>query len=333
MVGFALGWVGLSSLLGVAHAGPFTHKTSQGEWVSNPVERPLVMPKGWLEVGAAFETKTSTEYRGTDGVRRSQPAGVRWRYSQTWLELRQGFSDRVTLYGRAPIVSARLDLAGGSHISTTDVGDARLGLVAQPWEVGPHSLGFSLELKTPTGVEWPEGSGGADDTSGFLTGTGTTDLSGRLHGRYSVAERLLLGANLGYVHKFAAVVGYVQEVGGFGNGIIDPGDVVELTASIQALVVDGVSVTAGADYRLMGQAEVGVTGDGGDGLQPVLPSGGRWFDVSTKVTVEPTPHLSAEVWLSRDLAGGDTRPFAHLGLEDFAPQPGWTYGLRGVTRW
>jgi len=333
MGGFGALAVSIGALTGAADAGPFTAKASQGDWVADAVVRPLVMPKGWLEVGVSADTKLSTQYRGGDGQLRAQPDDLKWRYSRLWFELRQGFSDRITLYGRVPIVDARLDLAMGSQVSTTDVGDARLGVVVQPWLDWPADLGFSLELKTPTGVEWPEGSGGPDDTNGFLTGTGTTDLSARVHGQLTVLERIRLGAQLGYVYKFAAIVGYVEEVGGFGNGVIAPGNEVHLGTSAMGKVVDGVSVSVAGHYRHTAEFQIGVSGPDERVLRPIKPSGGDWFDARLTLSLEPSEHWLVEGWAERDLAGGDTRTFAHLGLEDFAPQPGWTYGSRVAFRW
>ena len=325
--------VGISVLTGAADAGPFTAKTSQGEWVENAVMRPLVLPKGWLEVGIGADTKKSTQYRGGDGGLRAYSEDIGWRYSRLWFELRQGFSDRVTLYGRVPIVDARLDLAMGSQVSTTDVGDARLGVMVQPWLDELVDVGFSIELKTPTGVEWPEGSGGPDDTHGFLTGTGTTDLGANVHGRLALMERFKLGADIGYVHKFAAIVGYVEEVGGFGNGIMDPGNEFRLGASVMGKLIDGVSLSVAGRHRSIGEAQIGVSGDGERVLRPIRPSGGEWFDASVTLSVEPSRHWLVEGWTARDLTGADTRTFAHLGLEDFAPQPGWTFGSRVAARW
>ena len=74
--------VGISVLTGAADAGPFTAKTSQGQWVENAVMRPLVLPKGWLEVGIGADTKKSTQYRGGDGGLRAYSEDIGWRYSR-----------------------------------------------------------------------------------------------------------------------------------------------------------------------------------------------------------------------------------------------------------
>ena len=78
------------ALTSIGQAGPFTPKSSQGSWVQKQVERPLVLPKGWLSVGVAVDTKRSSQYRGADGQLRAQAKGVVWQYTRLWFELEQG---------------------------------------------------------------------------------------------------------------------------------------------------------------------------------------------------------------------------------------------------
>ena len=128
-------------------------------------------------------------------------------------------------------------------------------------------------------------------------------------------------------------MGYVEEVGGFGNGVIDPGNELHLAASVMVRAVDGVSASVSGHYRHMGETKIGVNGDGDTTLRPIKPSGGDWFDARLALSVEPSDHWVLEGWASRDVLGGDTRTFAHLGLEDFAPQSGWTFGTKVAVRW
>jgi len=325
--------VGLAALSTAADAGPFTPKSSQGAWVANQVERPFVLPKGWLSVGVATDTKKSTQYRDVRGQLRPQKAGVAWRYTRIWFEVEQGFSQRVTLYGRAPLVSAKLDLATGGDISTFDVGDAHLGFVTQPWLDGPHSAAFSMDLKTPTGVEWPSGVGGPGNTESFLTGTGTTNIGLFAHGKLVFFAHLEMGMDLGYVHKFPAIVGYVEQVGGFGNGVLNPGNELQLNGRLAGQVLRRVALSVEARLRQMGQAEIGVSGSGADTMSPLGHTGGTWVDAQVGLSVDPSDNWSLEAWVVRDVEGADTRTFAHLGLEEFAPQSGWTFGGRAVCRW
>jgi hypothetical protein len=323
----------LASFSGVAEAGPFEPKSSQGDLNSAPIQRPFVLPKGWLELGLATDTKRSTHYRGSDGGLRAQEPGVAWRYSRVWFEVRQGFSKRVTLYGRVPMVIASLELAGGNDINTVHVGDSHLGVVTQPWLTGPHSLAFSADLKLPTGVEWPSDVGGPGNTRSFLTGTGVTNLGLFTHGALVFLERIRLGADLGYIRKFPAVVGYVEQVDGFGNGVLNPGDEWVVNGRLMGAIVPKVTLGVEARYRWMGEAEMGVTGSGSDTMSPLRHTAGSWLDGRLILGVEPVDHWELQAWVSSDLSGADTRTFAHLGLEEFSPQPGLTIGGRVVCRW
>ena len=325
--------VAISALSGVAHAGPFTPKASQGALTETQVQRPFVMPKGWLELGVAADTKYSTRYRASDGGLRAQDPGVAWRYSRVWFELRQGFSKRITLYGRVPLVISSLELAGGNDIDTFDVGDAHLGVMTQPWLRGPHSLAFSVDLKLPSGVEWPSDTGGPSNTRSFLTGTGVTNLGVFTHGRMVFADLIRVGADLGYVRKFSTIVGYVEQVDGFGNGVLNPGDEAVVNGSLMGQIGSMMALGVEAKYRHVGESEIGVSGDGDDTMSPLKHTSGSWLNGRIVVSVEPTEHWELQAWVEQDLAGADTRTFAHLGLEEFSPQPGLIFGGRVVCRW
>lgn len=322
-------------MLGLAHAGPFTHKTMQGPWPERQVQRGLVLPKGWLEVGLAADTKQSDDYRGTDGVIRPQPPGVNWRYSRLWLEIRQGFSSRVSLYARVPWVMSELQPVGGNEIQTIAMGDAHTGLVFQPWDTGPHSVAFSADLKAPSGVEWPSGAGGPQQTVSFLTGTGITNVGLFAHGKVVAGTWGSASMDVGYVHKFPGIVGYVIQVDGFGNGYLNPGNEVRLGGSLTGQMGSMIAVTAGANWWAQGEAQIGISGPGTSSLQlsPIRHTSGDWLDGSLAISVEPTQHWEFELNAEQQLLGSDTRPFAHLGLEEFSPQPGWRWGVRMVSRW
>ena len=101
-------WVWMAVLAsGVARGGPFTHKTSQGDLAENQVDRRIGMPKGWLELGLSADTKSSTAYRDASGKRHDYGNDTRWRYSRLWFTVRQGFSQRITLYGKGSPLSQR----------------------------------------------------------------------------------------------------------------------------------------------------------------------------------------------------------------------------------
>jgi len=324
----------LGGLSGAASAGPFTPKTMQGSLPETEVERALVLPKGWLEVGLSVDGESSVSYRGSDGVEREQPGGFGWTYSRMWLDIRQGFSPRISLYARVPWVRASLQPVIGRPTTTVAMGDAHTGVVYQPKPASPHSLAFSVDLKAPSGVEWPTGTGSAGDTQSFLTGTGLTNLGLFSHGKVVLGRVASAEIDVGYVRKFPGVVGYVVEVGGFGSGVLNAGDELDARGHLTGQMGSMLWLRAGLDYRYLTETWVGVNGPlGGRIMRPVRHSSGSWMTGEAVFGVDPTDKWTIEMRVRRDLMGGDSRPFAHLGLEELSPQPGLGLGLGVVSRW
>jgi hypothetical protein len=292
------------------------------------------MPKGWLELGIRADTKRSTQYRDSAGTLQNHD-GV-WRTSHLWLEIRQGFSPRVTLYGAVPWVMPEFAPVTGTVTRTLAMGDAHVGLVVEPWSWDAASIGLQVDLKAPSGVEWPGGvSSGPDQVESFLTGTGVTNLGGHLLGRATLADRIGLRLSAGYVAKFASVVGYVVQDDGFGNGWIDPGDELRLDGEITGQILKPLALSLGSTLSRRGVTTMGVSGPGTTGRSMSALPGGRAQFVDGRVVLswEPTAHWEVHGHVARDLAGTDTRTFAHLGLEELSPQPGTELGLGLRARW
>jgi hypothetical protein len=323
----------VGALSGAAEAGPFSSKSSQGELARRSVDRTHVLPKGWLELGLRLDHKSSDQYRGADGGLREQPAGMTWQHSRAWLEVQQGFSSRVMLYARIPYVRSSLLPATGNDITTLAMGDAHTGVVFQPFRLNAIDVAFSADLKAPSGVEWPKDTGGPGNTGSFLTGTGITNVGLFAHVAWRYDGLLKASASTGYVRKIPGIVGYVVATEGFGNGVINPGDEWSSTAELKGNVTEYAWARVGADFRRMGETKIGINGDGERQMDPVRHSAGQWLDVSAALGFEPTEHWLVEAGASLDRLGGDTRPFAHLGLEEFSPQPGLEWSGKVAVRW
>jgi len=319
---------------GIAQAGPFTQKSSQGEAPETQVDRRLVLPRGWLELGVRADSKSSNAYRDGQGRRKQRESN--WRYSRGWLDVRQGFSKRITLYGSMPWVMAELSPQAGTVTRTVAMGDAHIGLVAEPWNWEEVGLGFSMDLKAPSGVEWPgDVVSGPDQVSSFLTGTGTSNFAVQALGRAVIADRIGVRAGVGYVHKFAGVVGYVVQDDGFGNGWIDPGDEIRLDADATGQIIDSLALSLGARWSRRSAYKMGVSGPGTTRrVMSELPGGaGSFLDARVGLSWEPSDHWELHAHGARDVAGSDTRVFSHLGLEEFSPQPGIEAGMGVRVRW
>lgn len=323
-------------LTGAALAGPFTHKAMAGDWPERQVERELVLPKGWVQIGLTADHKAATRTRDRAGQPQDMAPGVAFRYSRTWLRVDQGFSSRVRLYAHAPMVRAALVRDGETAVSTTALGDVRAGFVAQPWLDTRVRGALQVELKAPTGVEWPgSATGGAGNTSSFLTGTGTTDLHLTLHGQLGLGGAGRLRAEAGYDARLPGVVGYIVEVDGQANGWLNPGDVWRGRLEGTAQLGPDLALTAGGTARAVGWYRSGTSGPSiwRAELYDIPSSYGNFVDVDGRISYEPDPHFEVAATAAYQVVGGYTGVFSHLGLDDHSPLPGLTLGLDLVTRW
>ncbi len=328
---------GLAGVLwmAVTQAAVLGPKTTMGELPSREVDRELVLPRGWVAVSIGLDTKISRSSRDALGQVQEWEGGTRWRYSRAWLEVHQGFSARVTPYLRVPFVNANLRTSDGETVSTTALGDVHAGLFFQPWRGGPRTFAAQLDLKSPTGVEWPGSpmDGGAN-TDSFLTGTGTTNVGLHLHAHARMGDLTRLEGRLGAVARLPAVVGYVQEVGGFGNGWLDPGDEAVGAVGLRVQARDDLHLNVEVVASARGTTWVGTSGESvwRVSWDPMMDPG-LFLDGSFGFGWDVSKRWSVEGALGRSFLGGDTRTFAALGLEEFSPQPGVVGALSLEGRW
>ena len=317
--------------LSQAEAAP--SKTMMGPLPTRQVERALVLPKGWVQVTLEARAKWSEGWRDEAGTFQAYGDDTQWFHSQYSLRIEQGFSSHWMPYLDIPYVVSSLRLSDDT-ITTASLGDAHTGLVWQPVLDRPWRLGLQVDMKAPTGLEWPgDFIGGAFNTSSFLTGTGTTNLGVFARGR--VGNSLVaLDARVGYILKFPGIVGYVVEPDGFGNGWIDPGDALLVEGGALLQLGDALLVRAEGSYSARGDYRVGTSGESvwSVAWQP-LADGGRFLDARVEASYEFSPRCGVVIGASKDLLGSDTRSFAHLGLEEFSPQPGLSADLGLVARW
>jgi hypothetical protein len=318
------------------HAGPFTHRSSQGAWVERQVEREFTMPKGWLQLELAADSKGSHGSRDNTGAIVPHDDGTAWQYSRLWLNIHQGFGQRVSIYAQIPVVHAYLKSASGASTGTLAMGDVHTGFWFQPWRDNAWALALQGDLKAPSGVEWPgDFIGGSANTSGFLTGTGITNVGAHLHLRRTLGSAAALRARVGYVRKFPSVVGYIIEDDGFGNGWLDAGDEFLGGLEAQVQIADAWAVTGGATYSHRGVYRMGVSGEGAASLDlsSIPNSAGDFVDAGLSLDFSPSTWVELGLGAQAQVLGSDTRLFSHLGLEEFSPQPGLVLDLRGAVRW
>lgn len=334
------------------YAGAFGDKAMRGPWPERAVQAELVAPRGRWLLALGATSRASTGVRGAFGVVVPYDDAT-FRYSTLTIGVETGLSDRTTLYLRAPWVSAHLTNGRGANVGTIAFGDAHSGVRYQPWLARAHAVAFELDLKSPSGLEWPGNTrGGPAYTEGFLTGTGTTNVSAAALGRLRASDAFAVDVRLAYTHKFAGVVGYVVESGGFGNGWLKPGDEARLDVRVTQQLGDDVAIGLSGAARRVGTYLIGVSGPGATGLETYWlggeeaytyadgttgtietdPSG--WFvDAAAHAQVTAGEHAVFGADASLSLLGTDGRFFSHLGLEEFSPHPGLTLGASGAVRW
>ena len=322
--------------LSAALAGPFSAKTMQGEFPLRQSDRELVLPKGWLQIGLSAEHKSSQHYRDANGVLTERAGDTVWLYRQSWLRIEQGFSPRLTRYAHIPFVQSTLRNGSGLDLTTQALGDVQSGIRFQPLLQTRHKLAFSLNLKSPSGVEWPSDYiGGASNTSSFLTGTGTTNLGLDVHTRARVSDDFLIDLRTGYVHKFPAIVGYVLETDRFGNGWLNPGDELYVQTSMLVQVGDQITVQGDLQHSTREAHRLGVSGPSTSQVELETLSGTQatYTHAGGSLTYSPKQQVEFRAGAMNQVRGTDTRIFAHLGLEEFSPQPGVRYQLEVMLRW
>lgn len=319
-----------------AEAGPFTRKRMRREWPERQIDAAFVLPRGWTEVSLGFDHKVADASWDTNGERDTWEDGTRWRYSRLTVGIDHGFSRHTRIYVRIPWVFATLDPGDGERISTRAIGDVTSGLVVQPWLGRAWDLAFRLEVKAPSGVEWPRGTvEGPDAISGFLTGTGITNLGFHIDQRIRVGPFMAFEGSYGYVVKLPAVVGYVIGADGFGNGWLDPGDELLLHGAAIGQVTDDLALTMEAWISHRGSYRIGTSGSSPfrNALEHIPDSSGTFVDSGLRISWEPIDNIGLELAGRFAMAGRNTDLFGALGLEEFSPQPGWQVGGKVTARW
>jgi hypothetical protein len=318
----------------------------QGAWPARQNERPLTLPKGWTQVTAAYQHKVALHYWDTDGSSTRWRRNTRWDHATASLGLAHGLSRHILLWVDLPVlVHARLRNDFGTDTAVLGFGDARAGLRVQPWHFPTWNVAFEVNLKTPSGSEWPGNyQGGAAGTSTFLLGTGTTNVGAAVYHRFQLGTHVVAAdVDLGGAVKLPSVTGYVLEDGGFGNGWLDPGDEFWAHAALAFQLGLDVQIHGNAYVQIHGNAwvshrgpyRIGVSGESAfrTELDRIPNSSGTFFDAGFGASWEPFDELELRANARANLLGADTTLFGHLGLEEFSPQPGWTFGGAVVGRW
>ena len=234
----------LTTWSGTAEAAGFQAKTMRAPLAAVEVERPLIIGKGWLELGVGLDWKSvgscwpSTETclaetgAWTNNGTVDAFDDARWTYTTEHLDLRYGISRRSELYWVVPFHYVHLenDLLG-TDTKDFGLGDPRFGWRFE-WvrkDAPTSSVVTDLYFKMPAGSESPGTYiGGPNTVSNFVMSTGTMDAALFARGKQQFGPFAVTGS-VGYVHRFSGVTQYVVEVTNYQfSGRFKPGSEVDV---------------------------------------------------------------------------------------------------------
>lgn len=324
---------------GPAQAAGFQAKTMRAPLAAVEVERPLIIGRGWFEVGLGMDYKVAggcwpspdscvaeTGAWGSDGA--VDPFDhARWTYTTQRLDVRYGISRRAEIYWSVPFhyVNLQNDQLN-TDISDFGLGDPRFGWKLE-WvrkDAPTTSVVTDLQFKLPSGSESPGTYiGGPNTVSDFVLSTGTMDAALHLRGKQQFGPFAVTGS-VGYVHRFSGVTQFAVETENhYFLGRFRPGS--ETQVAVEPMVQAGpVAVSAEVLYRLRLKSATGTTSPGlfpDAYLVPIEGSDGWSLDVTPAVTVAVTRGVDLHVAMGIPLRGEDLL----FPLEELTPTRGFTY--------
>lgn len=316
----------LAQLAPEARASAWEAKTNRDPLAARELERPLVLGRGWLEVGLGSDIKVATGYWGPSGEA-LEFEHARFLHTTQRLDLRYGVTRRSDLYLRVPVLYLNLtnDLLG-TDTSGWYWGDPRFGWRYELLRVPEKtSVAGVLEMKAPAGNEAPGGYiAGPSTFREFVTTTGTPDLRLGLEARQRVGPVALTG-EVGGVYRFSNIVQYVIETRrNQFLGRIKPGAQAYAELNLMAQLGPAyVYVEPGVEVHRA--TAVGVSSDGvfpDQSLEPVAGSDGWSADADLGVTFQLTRHVDLNYNVKLPLRGEDLQFFP---IEDLHPTRGITH--------
>lgn len=324
-LGACLG-AGLASA-GVQAAG-FESKTMVDPLPGREVERPLVIGKGWLELGLGLDHKTATGEWGPEGEEIAWRDGATFLYTTQRVDVRYGISRRMELFGRFKTHYVRLtNDALNADIEQFGMGDPHFGLKYEAFRsAGPLSSVIVYSSYKGSAANESPGNyvGGPSTFSSFVLTTGTPDLEMGARGKRQLGPfALSLGA--AYVYRFSDITQYAIEtqLNQF-HMRVKPGNLSKVDADLM-LQMGPIAVHGGALFTTRDVTRIGPSSAG---LFPAKDL--RTEEGSDGVAVDALAGLIVHVNRRLDLTAGAQLPvqgedLMYFPIEDLHPTRGNTY--------
>jgi hypothetical protein len=319
----------------VSDAGGFEAKTMREPLSSREVERPILLPKGWLELGLTADMKQANSEWGPDGdviwfdgADDADGTTTTFLYTTETLSIRYGVAQRAELFWHLPFHYLKLtNPALGTDTSGLYMGDPKFGVGFSLFgsDAPLTSVVARMELKAPAGNETP-GSyiAGPSTYRAFITSTGTPDLRMAVEGKRQFGIFGVHGA-AGYLYRFSGVAQYILETE-FNqfNGRIKPG--AQVYANVGGQVQAGpVNLNGTFWFENHGATRIGTTSAGlfpDNDLQAVAGSDGYSYGVDAGAVLNATKGFDLVFNANIPLRGEDLMFFP---IEDLHPTRGITY--------
>lgn len=310
-----------------AQAGGFHVRTMRAPLAATEVERSLILPKGWAELGLGFDYKEATGQWSASGEKVDWDS-TSWLYTTERIELRYGLSPRAELWATVPLHYARLtNDALGTDIDQFGLGEPKFGWRLE-WfrkSTPTTSVITDLWMKVPSGLESPGTYiGGPSNWQHIPLSTGTQDLALDVRAKQQLGPIAITG-DVGFVYRMSGVTQFLVETSESQfAGRFRPGS--EFHAELTPLVQLGpIAIEGDLLYKRRFESAYGTTAKGINwdaNLVPVEGSDGNQLDVGGQII--------ANITRGFDLRGGVTYPLMGEDLtffpfEDITPTRGMTF--------
>jgi hypothetical protein len=324
LIGLSALWLTAPS----ARAAGFDSKTMVDSLPGREIERPLVIGKGWLELGLGADFKEATGQWGPEGEKIDWRDGATFTYNTQRVDLRYGISRRFELYGRFKTHYVRLT---NEQLDTeTDqfgMGDPNFGLKYEAFRsAGPlTSVILFTNYKGPAANESPGNYvGGPSTFSSFVLTTGTADWEMGARGKHQVGP-LALSLGAAYVYRFSDVTQYAieTELNQF-NMRVKPGNLTKVDADLM-LQLGPIAVNGGALFTVRDVTRIGASSAGffpAKNLRTEQGSDGVAVDAMAGLTLHASRRLDLIAGALLPVQGEDLMYFP---IEDLHPTRGNTY--------
>ena len=291
------------------------------------IERPLVLGKGWLEIGLGVDRKVATGAWGPMGQPVEWEPGTRFTYDTHRMDLRYGLSRRVELTAQLKTHWVEWEQPGAAaDLEQFGIGDPRFGVVFEAFRAqGPlTSLVFVGNIKGAAANESPGDIDGDPSTfSRFVMTTGTSDLELGVRGKHQLGP-MAITLDAAGVYRSSDVTQYMADPQHPGfNQRIQPGSLGRVGAEL-LLQLGPVACSGGAVLTARSATRVGSTAPGlfpARNLRVLDGSEGIAVDARAATIVHLSRRIDAIVGVQVPMLGED---WMYFPIEDLHPTRGTT---------